>query len=401
MEHDAELERPTQDEIQLDLMALCRGAVRLVLEAAMEEQVRELVGAGRWERLGRGLRKDHRNGSYLRRLVTSMGAIDVAVPRTRENGSPVDVVGRYRRRMDNVDEAIVAAYVQGVSTRKMGKVTTALMGEDVKSSTVSRVTKVLEERVEKLRRAPIDEPIGYLYLDATFLDARWARSVENVSALVAYGVGTITGRRRLLGIAIGAEESEDSWAAFLAQLIDQGLHGVSLVIADAHAGLIAAVRKALPEAKLQRCVVHLMRNCLAKAPHRLRKRLGRELHRVFTAGSLQDARKCLAAFQRGLGTQLPEALECLDAGFSAAVQFYSFPKAHWKRIRSTNGLERLHGEVKRRIRSVGAFPDRASALRLVTAVAVQATDVWGSRRYLDMSLLDKNTVQAEEEANAA
>jgi len=400
MEDDAEFERPTQDAIRVDVQSLCRGAIRLVLEAVLEQEVREIVGARRWERLGRGVRKDYRNGSYLRHLVTSLGSVEVEVPRTRENGSPVGVLGRYRRRMENVDNAIVAAYVQGVSTRKMGHVTRTLLGEEVKSSTVSRVTKVLEEQVEKLRRAPIDEPIAYLYLDATFLDARWARSVENVSALVAYGVGAVTGDRRLLGITLGAEESEASWAEILAQLIDRGLEGVRLVIADAHAGLVAAVRKALPEAKVQRCTVHLMRNCLAKAPHRLRKRLGRELSRIFAAGGLQEARKRLAAFQRGLGAHVPESLTCLEHGFVAATQFYSFPKAHWQRLRSTNGLERLHGEVKRRIRSVGAFPDRSSALRLITAVALQTTTSWGSRRYLDMSLLVP-TPHAKDEVQAA
>lgn len=373
--------------------------MRLALETVLEEQVREMVGAGRWERLGRGVRKDQRNGTYLRRLLSSLGWIDVNMPRTREQGSPVDVIGRYRRRTGEVDQAVVAAYVQGVSTRKMGRVTTALLGDEVKRSTVSRVTKALEEQVEDLRRARLDEPFAYVYLDATFLDARWARSVENVSALVAYGVGA-DGHRRLLGVSIGAEESESSWADLLAQLVDRGLHGVRLVIADAHAGLVAAARKAFPEAKLQRCTVHLARNVLAKAPRRLWKRLGRELRRVFTAESTQEARKRLTAFRHALGAQVPEALACLEDGFTAATQFFSFPKAHWRRIRSTNGLERLHGEVKRRIRSVGAFPDRASALRLVIAVAVQTTTTWGSRRYLDMTLLD-GKAHAEEEVEAA
>src|SRR5438105_2340615 len=142
------------------------------------------------------------------------------------------------------------------------------MGENVSRSTVSRVTKELEAHVEAMRNAPIDSPIPYLYLDATFLDARLARTVENVSALVAYGVGT-DGHRRLLAITIGPEESENSWRDLLQQLLDRGLAGVKLVIADAHAGLAAAVRHLLPEVHLQRCTVHFMRNVLARAPHRL------------------------------------------------------------------------------------------------------------------------------------
>jgi transposase-like protein len=382
MSEDIYPPRPTSDEVRLDLNTVVRGAVRVAIELVLEEEIKELVGAGRWQRtLGR---RGTRNGSYLRELVTSFGAVELQVPRTRENGSASPVLGRYGRRSEEIDDAVTAAYVHGVSTRNMGKVTEALMGESVGRSTVSRVTKVLDERVEALRKAPIKDSIVYLYLDATFLDARWARAVENVSALVAYGVGE-DGHRVLLGITIGPEESEESWAELLQQLVDRGLHGVRLVISDAHAGLAKAVRRLLPEARHQRCVVHLERNVLAKVPHRLRARVGRELSRIFDAESPKEAKQRLDAFVAGLGKQVPEAAEVLLNGFVAATQFFVFPKAHWRRIRSSNGLERLHGEIKRRIRSVGAFPDRASALRLITAVAVEVTSIWGARQYVDMS----------------
>jgi transposase-like protein len=227
----------------------------------------------------------------------------------------------------------------------------------------------------------------YLFLDATFLDARWARTVEDVSALVAYGIG-LDGKRQLLAVTIGAEESEASWSELLARLNERGLSGVRLVVADAHAGLAKAVRKHIPEAPLQRCTVHLQRNVLAKAPQRLRSRLAKTVTQVFDAPSKAEAKKRADALAAGLGKQVPEAIACLEAGFEAATQFYAFPREHWHRIRSTNGLERLHGEIKRRTRAVGAFPDRASALRLVTAVALQVTAIWSDRRYLDMGLLD-------------
>lgn len=386
MTDTAEFEVIEQEEMQADLRAVFRGAVKLALEQVLEEVVRELVGGSRWARLGHA-RKDVRNGTYLRQLITSLGHVEVNVPRTRHSGSAADVIGRYQRRTDDVDEAITTAYVHGVSTRKMGEVTKALMGTEVSRSAVSRVTKKLQDGVEELRNAPIETPMPYLLLDATFLDARWARRVENVSAMVAYGVG-LDGMRRLLGISIGAQESEATWADLLRQLIDRGLSGVRLVIADEHAGLAAAVRTHLPEAERQRCIVHLQRNVLTKTPHRLRKRLAREVSAIFKAGSLKDARARLGALERRFGKQVPEAIECLKNGFAAATRFYSHPKAHWSRIRSTNGLERLHGEIKRRIRAVGAFPDRASALRLITAVALHATSTWPDRRYLDMSLLE-------------
>jgi transposase-like protein len=389
MQDVVEMERVAQGELRDDLSALFRGAIRLTLEMVLEEELKAMVGARRFERVGS--RKGHRNGTYLRRLLTSLGQIDVTVPRSREQGSPADVIGRYQRRSPEVDEMMVEAYVSGVSQRKMADVTEALMGERVGRSTVSRVAKRLDEAVRELRSTPIDGPHPYLYLDATFLDARWAKKVENVSALLAYAVGP-DGHRRLLGVSLGAEESEASWSELLAELVERGLSGVQLVIADEHAGLAAAVRKFLPEARRQRCTVHLQRNVGAKVPHRLRKRVAREVAAIFQAPGLAESKKLLAEFKGRWSKELPEAVEVLERGFPAATQFYAFPEAHWPRLRTTNGLERLHGEIKRRIRAAGAFPDRASALRLITAVAIKVTTIWGDRRYLDLSLLETQEV---------
>jgi transposase-like protein len=186
--------------------------------------------------------------------------------------------------------------VGGISTRDMGSVTEALLGKRIGKSTVSRVTKQLEDQVDDLRREPLTEPIPYLYLDATFVDARWARTVENVSALVAYGVG-LDGCRRLLAVHIGAQESEASWAELLAGLVARGLTGVKLLIRDEHAGLIAAARKVLPEVQQQRCTVHLMRNVYSNVPRRNQKRLAREVVAVLHADSLAEARRNLKQFR--------------------------------------------------------------------------------------------------------
>jgi transposase-like protein len=380
-----------QDSVQRDLRDLLRGAVRAVLETTLEEAVVEMIGAERGARAPG--RKDVRNGSYLRSLVTGMGKVEVEVPRTREHGAPVDVIGRYKRRTAEVDDAITAAYVGGISTRGMADVTEALMAEGVSRSTVSRVTKVLDARVDELRNAPITQQFPYLYLDATFIHARWARVVENVAALVAYGVGE-DGHRHLLAVTLGSEESEASWEELLKQLLERGLTGVRLVIADHHAGLGKAARRLLPEAQLQRCIVHLERNVLSHTPQRLRARLARRVSAVFAAPSLAAAKERLKALQNDFGRQLPEALKCLADGFADATRFFSFPKEHWKRIRSTNGLERLHGELKRRIRSIGAFPDRTSALRLITTVALETASAWSDRRYLDMSVITKTNQTA-------
>lgn len=378
-----------QEDVRADLRTMFRGAIRASLEIVLEEELRDLIGADWYARVSG--RRDYRNGRYVRRLLTSLGQIDVAVPRSRGGGVGHDALGRYQRRTEEIDSMVTSAYVHGVSQRKMADVTEALLGERVSRSTVSRVAKRLEIGVEDLKRAPIEGVHPYVYLDATFIDARWARTVEDVSALVAYAVGP-DGYRHLLAVTLGAEESEASWSQLLQQLVDRGLSGVQLIISDEHAGLKAAVRRWFPEVPRQRCTVHLARNVLTKVPQRLRSRLAREIAALFTGTGLAESKKRLAHVMGRWQKQLPEAMACLAAGFSDATAFYQFPKAHWRRIRTTNSLERLHREIKRRTKVVGAFPDRASALRLITAVALHATAIWGHRRYLDLSLLEKQEV---------
>lgn len=375
---------PTQEDFLVDLDARIRGAVQATIQLVLDEELERLVGAGPYERSDQ--RVDVRNGRYQRHIVTTAGEVPVRVGRTRGGGAATAPLGRYARRRPEIDAAVTQAYVGGLSTRDMSPVTKALLGKSIGRSTVSRVTKRLEDRVDELRRQPITGPIPYLYLDATFIDARWARTVENVSALVAYGVG-LDGHRQLLAVQIGAQESEASWAELLGELVARGLSGVELIIRDEHAGLIAAARKALPEARQQRCTVHLMRNVSSNVPQRHQKRLARELVKVLHAESLDAAKRNLKQFRLLFAKQFPEAVECLERGFADATSYYAFPEAHWTRIRTTNGLERLHGELKRRTRAIGAFPDRASALRLITAVALQVTSIWSDRLYLDMSLL--------------
>lgn len=391
MKEVGELPVVAQEDVRQDLRAMFRGAIRVSLEVFLAEELEALVGADWYARVDG--RRDRRNGAYVRRLLTSLGEIEVTVPRTRASGSVSQVVGRYRRRTAEVDALLTEAYVAGVSHRKAGDLTAALLGERVSRSTVSRVVQRLDEQVAALKRAPIAGEHPYLYLDATFLDARWARKVENVSALVAYAVGP-DGHRRLLGVTLGAEESEAGWSALLEQLVQRGLTGVQLVIADAHQGLAAAVRRWLPEVRQQRCTVHLQRNVLTQVPRRLRPRVAREVATVFKTPSLAEARAQLGRLTARWEQELPEAMACLRDGFSAATVFYAFPAAHWKRLRTTNGLERLHGEIKRRTKAVGAFPDRASALRLITAVALKVTTIWRERRYVDVALLDQQEDQA-------
>lgn len=383
---DAVFERISEEGIHTDLNEVFRGAVKVTLELVLEEVLREVVGAAKWTRAK--TRADSYNGSYMRGLLTSMGHIDVRMPRARKGGAPVDVIGAYKRRSKELDAAITSAYVKGVSTRSMDAVVEALAGSGLSSSAVSRVTACLEEKVEKLRNGKLEGEFPYLYLDATYVKARWARVVESVPALIAYGVNE-KGHRQLLAVEVGTEESELSWGALLSRLIGRGLKGVLLVISDAHEGIWAAVRKQLPEVPHQRCIVHLLRNVGSNVIHRLRKRVLGEVSAIFKSKDLKEAKKGLAKFVERWSKELPEAVSCLKDGFPAATRFFAFPSEHQVKIRSTNNLERLNREIKRRTKTVDSFPDRKSALRLITAVAVTAADAWGVRRYLDMSLLDQ------------
>jgi len=297
-----DLEMPTQEDFQRDLSDRCREAVRATIQVVLDEELERLIGAGPYERSAE--RIDMRNGQYPRRVVTTSGEVDVRVGRSRNGGSATAPLGRYARRRPEIDQALTQAYVSGLSTRDMAGVTTALVGKKVGRSTVSRVTKRLEDEVTSLRNAPITAKFPYVYLDATFVDARWARTVENVSALVAYGVG-LDGYRHLLAVNIGVSESETSWTTLLAELVARGLSGVRLLIRDEHAGLIAAARKVLPEVRQQRCTVHLSRNVFSNVPKQHQKRIAREVVSVLHAESIDEAKKNFAVSGLGSSSSSP------------------------------------------------------------------------------------------------
>jgi len=382
---DAVFERVPDEEIQTDLGAVFRAAAKAGLELVLEEVLREVVGVSKWAKAK--TRNDSYNGSYLRGLLTSMGHIEIKMPRARKAGAPVGVIGAYKRRSAEVDEAIVSAYVKGVSTRGVGSVVEALAGNSLSSSAVSRVTTRLEEKVEELRTRKLEGKYPYLFLDATYLKARWARSVESVPVLIAYGVNE-AGKRELLAVEVGTEESGIVWGRLLGGLIKRGLQGVMLVISDDHEGIKAAAREHLPEVPHQRCVFHLNRNVGSHVTRRLRKRVQGEVSAIFKSKDLDQAKSRLAKFKDRWTKELPEAVKCLKEGFPAASRFFAFPAEHYPRIRTNNGLERLNREIKRRTKAIDSFPDRESAVRLVVAVAANAAQAWERRRYVDTSLLD-------------
>ena len=363
---------------------LIRDAVRLVLQELIEAEAAEAIGAARYERSAG--RTTERNGHRSRLLATQAGDLELKIPKLRK-GSFMPSVIEPRRRIDRALWAVVMeAYVAGVSTRSVDDLVAALGAESgISKSEVSRICAGLDETVEAFRSRRLDHiEFPYIYLDATYLNVRNSVSQPaSMATVVATGV-TAEGNREVLGCDVGDSESEGFWQQFLASLKDRGLQGVRLVISDAHRGLGAAAERHFQGAARQRCRVHFIRNLLAVVP-RSHQHMAAALFR--TVFAQPDADAVTGAWDQ-VGDQLaasfPKAGPLMDTAKAEVLAFAAFPKAHWQKIWSTNPLERINKEIKRRSRVVGIFPNEASAIRLVGAILADLHDEWqaSDRRYL-------------------
>ena len=371
---------------------LIRDAVELVLQELIEAEATEAIGAGRYERTQS--RTTARNGHRGRLLATQAGDVELKIPKLRK-GSFFPSVLEPRRRIDRALWAVIMeAYVAGVSTRSVDDLVAALGAESgISKSEVSRICSGLDETVEAFRSRRIDHiEFPYIYLDATYLNVRNSvAQPASMATVVATGV-TADGNREILGCDVGDSESEAFWQQFLTSLKDRGLHGVRLVISDAHRGLGAAAGRHFQGAAKQRCRVHFIRNLLAVVP-RSHQHMAAALFRTVFAQPDADAVGGASDQVRDqLAASFPKAGPLMDAAKTDVLAFAEFPKAHWQKIWSTNPLERINKEIKRRSRVVGIFPNEASAIRLVGAILADLHDEWqaSDRRYLSedsMSLL--------------
>ena len=363
---------------------LVRSAVRLVLQELIEAEATEAIGAGRYERSD--ARVNERNGHRPRLLATQAGDVELRIPKLRK-GSLLPSVLEPRRRIDRALHAVIMeAYVAGVSTRSVDDLVAALGAESgISKSEVSRICAGLDEMVEAFRGRRLDHvEFPYVYVDATYLKVRNSVSqVASMAMVVATGV-TTDGNREILGCDIGDSESEGFWQHFLGSLRSRGLTGVRLVIADAHAGLAAAADRTIQGAGRQRCRVHFIRNLLALVP-RTHQHMAAAVFRTIFAqpdpGAVRDAWDEVAA---QLGARFPKVAALMADAKPEVLAFAAFPRAHWQKIWSTNPLERINKEIKRRSRVVGIFPNQASAIRLVGAILADLHDEWQAteRRYL-------------------
>lgn len=356
-----------------------REAAELVVRLLMDAEVSEQIGAERYERSE--TREAQRNGYRDRNWETRLGDVRVRIPKLRQ-GTYYPSFLEPRRRAERALMAVIqSAYVQGVSTRKVDHLVQALGLSGVDKSKVSRICKELDEAVTAFRERPLEVAYPYLWLDALYLKVRQNHRIVNMAVVIAVGVRE-TGEREILAIDIGASEDEAFWRAFLRGMVQRGLRGVELVISDGNEGLRTAIAAVLAGAGWQRCRVHLMRNVLSHVPKGDKSLVSMALRMIFSQPNQEAARQQLAEVVAGMEAHWPKAAQVLEAGEDDVLMYMSFPPDHWSRIYSTNPLERVNREVKRRTDVVGIFPDRGSVLRLVGSVLIEVHEEWQvGRRY--------------------
>jgi putative transposase len=376
-----------------DGLDLAREAMRLISQELIDLEASQAIGAARYERTE--ARVTHRNGSRPRLLSTKAGDVTLHIPKLRE-GSFFPSLLQPRRRIDQALWAVVMeAYVHGVSTRKVDDLVAALGIEaGVSKSEVSRICGELDRVVGEFRERPLDH-VGfpYVYLDATYVKAHHGARVVSKAIVVATGV-TERGDREVLGLEVGDSEDGAFWTAFLRSLRARGLRGVELVISDAHEGLKGAIRAVLLGAAWQRCRVHFLRNVLARLPKSAAPMVLAAIRTIFAQPDATSVREQLDEVAAKLAPRFPVPAAMLVEGKEDVLAFAAFPVAHWQKIWSTNPLERVNKEIKRRTDVVGIFPDEPAITRLAGAVLLETHDEWqvAERRYLSeesMALLAK------------
>ena len=358
-----------------------REMIQYVAQRLMEMDVETLCGAAYGERSAE--RANSRNGYRERIWETRAGAVDLKLPKLR-TGSYFPGFLEPRRTAEKALAAVIQeAYIQGVSTRSVDDLVKALGMSGISKSQVSRLCAEIDERVGAFLSRPIEGDWPYLWIDATYVKVRQAGRIVSVAVIIAVAVNT-DGVREVLGMAVGPSEAETFWTDFLRSLTRRGLRGVKLVISDAHEGLKAAAAKVL-KATWQRCRVHFIRNALAYAGKGQRQMVLALINTVFAQDSAETASAQWRTVADQLRGKFPKLAAMMDEAEPDVLAFKSFPKAHWAQIASTNPLERLNAEIKRRTNVVGIFPNDAAITRLVGALLLEQNDEWQlQRRYLQL-----------------
>jgi putative transposase len=374
------------------LRPLIQEVVQQVLEAEMDEA----LGAGKGERTAS--RQGYRSGYYGRSLVTRVGKLELRVPQDRQGRFRTEIFERYQRSEKALVAALSEMYVQGVSTRKVKAVTEELCGHEFSAATISRMNQNLDEELKKFAGRRLDEAYPYLILDARYEKVREDGVIRSLAVLIAIGVDW-EGRRNVLAVELANRESLGSWKEFCLELKKRGLHGVELVISDDHAGLRKAIAEVLPESAWQRCYVHFLRNALDYLPRKADNDCLTELRWIYDRRSMQEARQDLTAWLKKWAAKYPKLCDWVENNIEETLTFYRLPRQHHKNLKSTNLLERLNEEIKRRTLVVRIFPNTAACLRLVRALAVEMHENWiEATRYLNMEYLKEHKKEQARQA---
>jgi len=362
-----------------------KSVVQAVLQQVLEQEMEEALQAGKCERTAERL--GYRSGSYGRTLITRVGKLELRVPQDRQGRFRTEIFERYQRSEKALVGALAEMYIQGVSTRKVKAITEELCGHEFSASSISRINQSLDEELEKFAKRQLEEAYPYLILDARYEKVREEGVIRSRAVLVAIGINE-DGRRCILAVELANRESESSWKDFIGQLRQRGLRGVEFVVSDDHAGLRKAIAESLPEAVWQRCYVHFLRNALDYLPRKADDDCLMELRWMYDRHHIDEARRDLAAWLQKWGQRYQRLCDWVEGNIEQTFSFYRLPQQHHKHLKSSNMLERLNEELKRRTHVVRIFPNAASCLRLVRALAAEIHENWiEATRYLNMELL--------------
>lgn len=359
-------------------------ALTLVLNEAMRLERERHLGAGPWERTDG--RRGHANGYKPKTVRTRMGKLDLAVPQVRDASFYPASLERGLRSERALKLALAQMYVQGVSTRKVARITEELCGFEVSSAEVSRCAALLDQELSSWRERRFDRAYPYVLLDARYEKVRHGGSVVDCAVLLALGVRE-DGKRELLGVSVKLSEAEVHWREFLTSLKDRGLCGMTLFVSDDHAGLKAARAAVFPAVPWQRCQFHLQQNAQAYVPRKDdRAVIAGEIRAIFNAPNDAEARRLLDQFVARHEATAPKLARWAEESLPQGFTVFGLPEAHRRRLRTTNALERVNQELKRRTRVATLFPNEESCLRLVTAVAMEISEEWVTGKvYLTMT----------------
>ena len=366
---------------------ILRPLISAVLQEILEAEMSEALGAEKSERAEGRL--GYRSGYYVRSLITRVGKLELRVPQDRQGRFSSELFERYQRSEKALVGALAEMYVQGVSTRKVKAITEELCGHEFSASAISAINKRLDEELHSFMHRRLEEEFPYLILDARYEKVREEGIIRSRAVLVALGVDW-EGRRQVLAVELANRESATSWKEFLLKLKSRGLRGVVLAVSDDHAGLKRSIAEVLPEAFWQRCYVHFLRNALDYLPRKAADDCLTELRWFYERRNVEEARRDLIVWLGKWQAKYPKLCAWVEGNIEETFTFYRLPKEHHKHLKSTNVLERLNQELKRRTHVIRIFPNPESCLRLIRALAVEMHENWlESPRYLNMEALQE------------